>query len=294
MTLVQLRHFIALAEAGSYAKAAKRLFLTQPALTRSIQALEDELGQLLFDRVGRRIAMTGFGESVLVKAQRLVHEADALKRSGQAQLQGESGSIRVGLGSGPGAVLSVPLMLYMARHHPRLQLQVSRGGTELLVHALREQRLDAVIVDIRAMRPAADLHVAQQVEMAASFMCRPDHPLAAGGRGVPFHELLAYPMASTPLSDEVARILTERYGPQANPDDMLTLRCDDTHSLVEVARQSDAIVLTINAAGLDLCHLPVEPALDATARFGLVTLADRTQPPSLGLVAELMRKVLRD
>ena len=294
MTLVQLRHFIALADAGSYAKAAKRLFLTQPALTRSIQALEEELGQLLFDRIGRRIALTTYGETVLVKAQRLVHEADALKRSGQVLLQGESGSIRVGLGSGPGALLTVPLMLKMARDHPRLQLQISRGSTELLVHALRAQRLDAIIVDIRAMRPAADLHVAQQVEMAASFMCRRGHPLGQSGLPVPFEALLRYPIASTPLSDEVARILTERYGPRATPDDLVTLRGDDTAGLVDVARQSDAIVLTINAAGLDLMQLPVQPALDATARFGLVTLADRTQPPTLGLVAEMMRQVLRD
>lgn len=294
MTLVQLRHFIALADAGSYAKAAKRLFLTQPALTRSIQALEEELGQLLFDRIGRRIALTTYGETVLVKAQRLVHEADALKRSGQTLLQGESGSIRVGLGSGPGALLTVPLMLKMAREHPRLQLQISRGSTELLVHALRAQRVDAIIVDIRAMRPAADLHVARQVEMAASFMCRSGHPLWQSGQPVPFDALLQYPIASTPLSDEVARILTERYGSRANPDDLVTLRGDDTAGLVEVARQSDAIVLTINAAGLDLMRLPVQPALDATARFGLVTLADRTQPPALGLVADMMRQVLRD
>lgn len=294
MTLVQLRHFIALAEAGSYAKAAKRLFLTQPALTRSIQALEEELSQLLFDRIGRRIALTTYGETVLVKAQRLVHEADALKRSGQVLLQGESGSIRVGLGSGPGALLTVPLMLKMAREHPRLQLQISRGSTELLVHALRAQRVDAIIVDIRAMRPAADLHVAQQVEMSASFMCRSGHPLGQSGRPVPFEALLDYPIASTPLSDEVARILTERYGPRANPDDLVTLRGDDTAGLVEVARQSDAIVLTINAAGLDLMRLPVTPSLNSTARFGLVTLSDRTQPPALGLVAEMMRYVLRD
>jgi DNA-binding transcriptional LysR family regulator len=294
VTLAQLRHFIALAESGSYAKASKRLFLTQPALTRSIQALEEGLGQALFDRIGRRIALTTFGESVLVKAQRLVHEADALRRSGQAMLLGEAGSIRVGLGSGPGALLTVPLMLKMAHEHPRLQLQVSRGSTELLVHALRAQRLDAIIVDIRAMRPAADLHVAQQVEMAASFMCRSGHPLAQGGRPVPFAALLDYPIASTPLSDEVARILTERYGPQANPDDLVSLRGDDTAGLVEVARQSDTIVLTINAAGRDLHHLAVQPPLNATARFGLVTLADRTQAPALGLVAEMMRQVLKD
>ena len=283
-----------MAESGSFAKAAKRIFLTQPALTRSIQALEDELGQLLFDRLGKRIELTRFGESILVKAQHLVHEAEALKRSGKSMAEGETGNIRIGLGSGPGALLNVALLLKMAREHPRLHIDISRGNTDLLVHALREQRLDAIIVDIRAMRPAIDLSVTHQVEMSASFMCRPDHPLTSSGKGIKFKDLLDYPIASTPLSDEVARILTERYGPIANPDEMVTLRTDDTASLVQVARHSDAVILTINAAGADLHRLKVQPQLNATARFGWVTLADRTQPAALGLVAEMMRSLLKD
>jgi len=54
MTLTQIRHFIGLAKAGSFVKASSQLFMTQPALSRSIKALEDELGQLLFDRAGKK------------------------------------------------------------------------------------------------------------------------------------------------------------------------------------------------------------------------------------------------
>lgn len=54
MTLTQIRHFIGLAQAGSFVKASGQLFLTQPALSRSIKSLEDELGQLLFDRTGKK------------------------------------------------------------------------------------------------------------------------------------------------------------------------------------------------------------------------------------------------
>jgi hypothetical protein len=65
MTLVQLRHLIALAHTGSFSKAAQAQFLTQPALSRSIRALEDELGLPLFDRVGRRVELTPFGHEPL-------------------------------------------------------------------------------------------------------------------------------------------------------------------------------------------------------------------------------------
>jgi hypothetical protein len=121
-------------------------------------------------------------------------------------------------------------------------------------------------------------------ELGAGFLARCDHPLAQRGRAVSFDDVMAYPVASTPLSDEVARLLMARYGPQANPDDLVTLRCDETLSIVDVARRSDAIVLTVTAVAADLVRLDVEPALNATARFGLVTLAHRQEAPALRIL----------
>ena len=286
MTLVQLRHFVVLAELGAFVQASKALYLTQPALTRSIQGLEDELGGRLFDRLGRRIALTPFGTEVLQRARRLVADAEALKQTGKGLHAGLTGTLRIGLSSGPGALLSTPLMLHMAEHHPKLQLQISRGNTGVLVDALRDQRLDAAVLDVRSVRPAADLEIAQTFELAAGFLVRPEHPLRQLGRPVGMDEVLAYPMASTPLSDEVARLLIGRYGPQANPDDMVTLRSDETLTIVEVARRSDAIVLTAHAAAAGLVPLDMTPSLDAMARFGLVTLSRRQQAPALRILRE--------
>lgn len=286
MTLVQLRHFVVLANEGSFVQASVALFLTQPALTRSIHALEEELGGALFDRLGRRISLTPFGDEVLARARRLVSDADALKQAGQGLHAGLIGQLRVGLSSGPGALLSTPLMLHMAGHHPRLQVHISRGNTAVLLQSLREQHLDAAIVDIRDMRPSADLKVSLAFELDAGFLARPEHPLVQRGAPVSIDDVMAYPVASTPLSDEVARILIARYGPQANPDDMVTLRCDETMSIVDVARRSNAIVLTVNAAAVDLVRLDVSPGLDATARFGLVTLAKRQEAPALRILRE--------
>jgi DNA-binding transcriptional LysR family regulator len=286
MTLVQLRHFVVLAETGAFVQASQALFLTQPALTRSIQALEDELGGRLFDRLGRRIALTPFGHEVLQQARRLVADAEALKQTGKGLHAGLIGTLRVGLSSGPGALLSTRLMLHMAEHHPRLQLEISRGNTAVLIEALRDQHLDAAVVDARSVLPSADLQIAQTFELAAGFLVRPDHPLVRLGRPVSIDEVLTYPVASTPLSDEVARLMVDRYGPQANPDDMVTLRNDETLNIVELARRSHAIVLTANAAAEGLVPLDMLPPLAATARFGLVTLARRQEAPALRILRE--------
>ena len=293
MTLVQLKHLIELASNGSFSQAASKLHLTQPALSRSIKALEDELGQALFDRVGRKNELTTFGAHIVQRARVLVDEANELRQTSQQLQKGEIGQFRVGMGSGPGAMLMTPLLMLMATEHPQAHIDISRGSTTLLVQALRERLLDALILDIRSLQPSADLKVEALQEMAGAFMCRPGHPLAKK-RSVPFAMLRNYPVASTPLSDEVARILMERFGPSAHPDQLVNLRCEEISSLLDVARTSDAVVLAIRASAPDLVELPVSPALNAKARFGLVTIASRTEPPLLGKVRGLMREVMRD
>ncbi len=294
MTLVQLRHLISLAQTGSFSKSAVALFLTQPALSRSIRALEVELGQPLFDRIGRRSELTPFGREVVERAGGLVGAADDLRDSGAQMARGDAGTLRIGLGSGPGAMLMTPLLMHMVTHHPRLRLEISRGRTELLVRSLRERTIDALVVDARSLAPAPDLRATETREMRGAILCRPDHPLARRRGGVRFDQLRDYPIASTPLSDEVARVLVERYGPEAHPARCVTLRCEELPSLVELTRRSDAVLIAIRAAGPDLVELAMTPALEATARFAIVTLAGRSEAPGLAIVRGLVQELLRE
>jgi DNA-binding transcriptional LysR family regulator len=294
MTLVQLRHLIALAEQASFSKAAQTVHLSQPALSRSIRALEDELALPLADRIGRRIELTTHGRDVLERARRIVFDADELRARGQRVKAHAVGSLRIGMGSGPGAMLMLPLLQKICAEHAPLRLEITRSGTDALVQSLRAKALDGLVVDARSLKPAPDLRAEFVHEMRGAFMVRRGHPLARRRRALPFDAVRAHPIASTPLSDEVARTLVERYGPEAHPDACVTLRCDELSSLVELARTSDAVLLAIRAAAPDLVELNLAPALDATARFGLVTLARRTEAPALALVRQLMRQRLRD
>lgn len=294
MTIVQLRHLISLAQTGSFSRSAAALFLTQPALSRSIRALEAELGQPLFDRIGRRSELTPFGRDAVERARELVLAADDLRDSGRRAGDAEEGVLRIGMGSGPGAMLMTPLLLKMAQERPRWRVEIARASTDLLVQALRDRALDALVVDARSLRPAPDLNAQFVHDMRGAFMVRRGHPLARRRGGTSFDDVLRYPIASTPLSDEVARILVERYGPRAHPSECVTLRCEEVPSLVDVARQSDAVLLAIRAAAPELVELKMEPALAEPARFGLVTLRRRTVPPGLAVVWALMAQCLTD
>ncbi len=292
MTLVQLRHLLSLARTGSFSQSAAAMFLTQPALSRSIRALEGELGQPLFDRIGRTSELTPFGREAVERARELVLAADDLRDRGRLAADGQHGTLRIGMGSGPGAMLMTPLLLKMAQERPQLHVEVARAGTELLVQGLRERTLDALIVDARSLRPAPDLVAQALHDMRGAFMVRRGHPLTRRRGAVGFDALLHYPLASTPLSDEVARVLVERYGPEAHPSQCVTLQCEELPSLVDVARRSDTVLLAIRAAAPDLVELKLQPELLATARFGLVTLKRRTAPAGLDAVRSLMDELL--
>jgi DNA-binding transcriptional LysR family regulator len=294
MTLVQLRHLISLAETASFSRAAERQHLTQPALSRSIAALEDELGGRLFDRVGRRAEPTALGREVLERARRLVAEADELSGHGRAVRSGQAGVLRVGLGSGPGALLTVPLLQRVAAERAGLHLEVRRGGTALLVEGLRARELDALVIDARSLAPAPDLRCEPVGEMRGAFLCRRGHPLLRRRRPLRFADLQAWPIAATPLSDEVSRVLMERYGPEAHPERCVTLRGDDLAGLVEAAAGSDAVLLAVRGAAPQLAELVLAPPLAATARFGLVTLAGRSPAPALALLRALALERLRE
>ncbi len=298
MNIKHLEHLLALADTGSFSRAAEKLFITQSALSRSIQSLEEDLGGKVLDRIGKRNELTPLGVDVVARARHIVRDAAELRHSARLLQGGGKGAISVGLGSGPAALLLVPMMCAAATR-PGMRVAVTQGPVELQILQLRSRQLDAMVVDMRRVIPAADLNIESLVELKAGFVARAGHPLA-GKASVSLSDVLRYPVASTPLSDEVARHMVDQYGLQANPAEMVTLRCDDVASLVDTVAQTDAIFLGVIAAtrsGLDdgsLAELHLKPGLSATARFAYVTLAGRTEAPAMAYFREFVREHLRD
>lgn len=294
VTLVQLRHFLSLAETGSFTRSAKALFLTQPALSRSIRALEVELGQRLFDRVGRRSELTHFGRDVLGRVRQLMADADELVAVGRSKLSRRNALLRVGMGAGPAALLAVPLLQRMAHPDASVRIDILQGDTDRLVEALRNRMLDAVVVESRYVAPAVDLSIEPLAEMRGGFMCRRGHPLTRKRGELSLEAVRAYPIASTLLGNDVVRAMIEAYGPGGHPDECVNLRCSSLASLIELTQTSNVVMLAIRAAAPDLVELPVRPAIAVQAHYGLITLAGRSEAPALPLLRELIAERLRD
>src|SRR3977135_2012240 len=128
MNLQHLRAFAALVDHGGVARAAARLHLSQPALSRQIQALEAELGVPLFDRIGRRVQLTSEGEERLRCGRRLRAEADSLGERARSLKTGETGILRVGATPQVIENLLAGFLTQYRRHHPGLEGALAADG----------------------------------------------------------------------------------------------------------------------------------------------------------------------
>jgi DNA-binding transcriptional LysR family regulator len=141
----ELRTFVAVAETGSVQHAANRLHMTQPAATRQIQRIEEELGATLLDRRCKPLALTSAGRTVLKHCSAILREIEALKvgLSPDGEPQGE---FRLGVGHGVGELaLSEPIDA-LRRRFPRLNLSVSSNWSHALIRAVEQAEIEAALI----------------------------------------------------------------------------------------------------------------------------------------------------
>jgi DNA-binding transcriptional LysR family regulator len=283
-TIRQYRHFVSLAETRSFTRAAEECHISQSALSRSIAALESDLGVGLIDRIGKTVELTDVGLAVLDHARHVVVDVDELTRCVSIHAQGETGQFRLGLGATPAALVAEALLIYVANRYPRLRLTLLRGPVEEQLDSLRARKLDAIVVDLRAVLAAPDLSIDHLAQMSSVLMCRRDHPLARADRKIEFEDLLSFPVASTQWSDELARFIVSTYGSRAHPDQLINLRCEDVSTLLNVALGSNALLFSVHAIGREFIERGELVTLNFRtqglgAKFGLVRLAGRSMPP---------------
>lgn len=146
MNLEQLRAFVEVAQLGNFTRAAERLHLAQPSLSRQITTLEQDLGAELFHRARRGSTLTTAGESLLPLARRMLADAESVRRE-LAELAGlQRGRVR--LGATPTLCISLVAEVFTAFHaaHPGIELHISEHGSRRLLDELGGGELDLALI----------------------------------------------------------------------------------------------------------------------------------------------------
>jgi DNA-binding transcriptional LysR family regulator len=146
MNLKQLHQFVVLAETLNFTTAAARLNMSQPPLSVSIRALEEELGERLFERASRGVKLTAVGRSVLDHARRTLFHAEQFRHSVQLAAGGQIGSLRISFVASSTIRLLPRAIAHFRANHPRVDLKLSEAGTNTIMAGLRDGLVDVGIV----------------------------------------------------------------------------------------------------------------------------------------------------
>lgn len=156
MELRHLRYFLMLAEELHFGKASKRLFISQPPLSRQIKELEEELGASLFLRDNKRVELTEAGRFFLKEAQAIFEKLESAKQQASQIHHSLAGEIKIGYISSVDKTKLGQLIQHLQDKHPYLQTKIFELSTEKQISALVQGKMDIGI--IRAPNPSPQLN----------------------------------------------------------------------------------------------------------------------------------------
>ena len=146
MDIRQLRTVLAIAETGSLTRAAELLHVVQPALSRQLRSLEDELGVAIFERNSRGMALTEPGRGFLEQVRISLQGLDQAKAAMAASISSLTGTVSIGLLPSLGAAIAAPLVTKLRRLYPDLKVRLASGFTQELQESLERGDLDVALL----------------------------------------------------------------------------------------------------------------------------------------------------
>ena len=245
ITLRQLTHARTLAQTGRFRHAAQVLHITQPALTRSIQALEAALGVQLFNRLALGVELTRFGEAFLPKAHLLLQVHDDLTREMKVLKALEQVDLRIAMGPYAYDLHGPAAMACVGAAHPGLQCRLVLGDWREVTTQVLGRNVELGVGDVAPAAGDARLDTELVGQHAVHFYCRAGHPILGRGN-LTLEDLADTVLVGTRASVRLGTVLV-KLGGRAGALDKTTgdfvpaWEVNDIHATRLMVASSDAI-----------------------------------------------------
>jgi len=249
MDLRHLRYFVAVAETGNVSKAAARIRISQPALSRQLHDLERELRIPLFELAGRKLQLTGAGEDLLVYAQEVLNEAEAFRERAHVLHRGDAGVLNAGATPQSLQRLFPVVLHHFRRALPGVDVRLTEGHAAMLLDLIRRGVLHLAVT-----------------------MYQPD--LSAGSRILGMMPLLAVSNGTREVRRDVVEVRTLENKPLLllhrgfGTRDIFDAACHMAHIRPNIFLESSApaTLLALAKAG---CGVAILPGTASLPRSGL-------------------------
>lgn len=244
-TFEQLRSFVTLADELHFGRAAERLNMTQPPLSRQIQKLEQELGFSLFERTSKRVELTRAGKVFVAEAEKLLTMAATSSAMAKRIAKGAAGQLRIGITASGTLALLGELLEGMEAAAPGVEVSVDEMVSHAQIAAVERGAIDLAFVRPEPERPGLVSRVILQEPLVAAIGRR--HPLAVTSRSLAVEELAGESILRYhPTEAEYFRVLVARTlaNVETRPSQLLT----QIHSMVALVAANQGIALVPDSA----------------------------------------------
>ncbi|AHG40418.1 LysR family transcriptional regulator [Pseudomonas syringae CC1557] len=191
MDLANLNAFIAIAETGSFSGAGERLYITQPAISKRIAGLEQQLNVRLFDRLGREVSLTEAGRALLPRAYQILNVLDDTRRA-LTNLTGEvTGRLTLATSHHIGLHRLPPVLRAFTRAYPKVALDIQFLDSEVAYDEILHGRAELAVITL-APEPHSLIRAVPVWDDQLEFVAAPEHPLANSGQ-MKLEDIVRYP-----------------------------------------------------------------------------------------------------
>jgi len=291
MELRHLRYFEAVARHSHVTRAAAELHIAQPALSKQISQLEQELGVALFDRVGRNVRLTEAGEALLPHARAVMAQVEAPRAEMAERIGLRRGRATVGAPPTVGMQLLPPVLTAFNRQYPGIELRLHESGVQTLLDLLETGLTDVAVVTL----PVEDEHLTVVPLFTEEMVIavQREHPLATRER-VTFTELRDEAWVLSPQNYEL-REATLSACQAAGFAPRVVLDGGETDTLLRFVAAGIGIALVPRLAVPDTSDLVALKVTDQhlTRSLGLVWRGDRVASPAARALREFLVERLR-
>lgn len=294
----RLEMAIAIDTHRSFHRAAKALGISQPAMTRGVQVLEDEMGARLFERGKTECEPTAFGKVVLARARRILSEVAESKREIALLQRLELGAFSVGTGSGGVQHWLAVAIGQLCAANPNLRVRISEHYWFDLPTLLMASEIDVAVGEASGIEGNSDIVVSRLPRRPVGLVCRAGHPLTKVGR-LRIEDLQDYRLVGPPMPLRLGNQLPARstFGSMSADGRYFepAILCSGWPAIREIVTRSDCVAFRPLAVLRrpenlgSLVILPFEAPWMAT-EFAIMWRRDRMQPPALKAFREIARR----
>jgi len=294
MELRHLRYFLAVGEALSFTKAAAQLRVAQPALSRQVQDLEEEIGVDLLRRSPRGVTLTAEGKLFLEEVRELLNRTDESVEKVRALARGEYGELHVGYAPTPTVEILPPALAAFQKAVPRVKLLLHDLSSDELINGLRNATLDLAIMVEPTGEQSAGIEFELLHTYPLSVAMTAAHPFARLN-SIPLEKLAAEPLIGLRRKDypEYYDFLDRIFAPiRAKP--RIVVECDGASSLITEVEAGRGVALASPSFKLVAGKRLLYRTLTGTTEVGSVGIARATKgdvTPAGEKFCEALRKV---